>query len=78
MTFGELDLQVSVAQNKTIMEEALKRGGNKNYKSIVFPKANHLYQTAKTGSPGEYAELPKEFVPGFLETISNWILETTK
>ena len=78
MTFGELDLQVSVAQNKTIMEEALKRGRNKNFKSIVFPKANHLYQTAKTGSPGEYAELPKEFVPGFLETISSWILETTK
>jgi len=78
MTFGELDMQVSVVQNKTKMEEALKRGGNNNYKSIVFPKANHLYQEAKTGSPNEYADLPKEFVPGFLDTISEWILGTAK
>jgi len=74
LLFGELDAQVSVQQNKPRIEEALQRGGNKNYKSIVFPKANHLYQKAKTGSPNEYADLPKEFVPGFLETISSWIL----
>ena len=78
MTFGELDLQVPVAQNKPKMEEALTKGGNKNFKSIVFPNANHLYQTAKTGNPGEYSQLPKEFVPGFLDTIANWILEVTK
>ena len=59
MTFGELDLQVPVEQNKPKMEEALALGGNKNFKSIVFPKANHLYQEAKTGSPGEYNELKK-------------------
>ena len=78
MTFGEVDLQVPVAQNKPKMEEALQRGGNKNFKTIVFPKANHLYQEAKTGSPSEYSELKKEFVPGFLESISNWILEVIK
>jgi len=78
MTFGELDKQVSAVQNKTKMEEALKKGGNNNFKSIVFPKANHLYQEAKTGSPTEYADLPKEFVPGFLDTISNWIKEMVK
>ena len=78
MLFGELDLQVPVAQNKPKMEEALRIGGNKNFKSIVFPKANHLYQEAKTGSPGEYNELKKEFIPGFLEAISDWINQTLK
>ncbi len=78
MTFGELDLQVPADQNKPKMEEALRKGGNTNFKSIVFPKANHLYQEAITGSPGEYSQLPKEFVPGFLETIANWIIEVTK
>jgi hypothetical protein len=78
MTFGELDLQIPVNQNRPKMEEALRLGGNKNFKSITFPKANHLYQEAKTGSPGEYNELKKEFVPGFLQTISDWILEVTK
>lgn len=78
MIFGGLDLQVPVNQNKPKMEEALLRGGNKNYKSVVFPKANHLYQEAKTGNPSEYSELPKEFVNGFLETIKDWIEETVK
>jgi hypothetical protein len=27
-----------------------------------------------TGSPAEYASLKPEFVPGFLETIGDWIL----
>lgn len=78
MTFGELDLQVPVEQNKPKMEEALTKAGNKHFKSVIFPKANHLYQEAKTGNPSEYSELPKEFIPGFLETISDWILQTTK
>jgi len=78
MTFGELDLQVPVNQNKPKMEEALRLGGNKNFKSIIFPKANHLYQEAKTGSPGEYNELEKEFVPGFLEKIGDWIAQIVK
>ena len=78
ITFGELDLQVPVNQNKPKMEEALRLGGNNNFKSIIFPKANHLYQEAKTGSPGEYNELKKEFVPGFLETIADWITQIVK
>ncbi len=78
MTFGEFDLQVPAEQNKPKMEEALTKAGNKNFRSILFPKANHLYQEAKTGNPSEYSELPKEFVPGFLKTISDWILLVTK
>lgn len=78
MTFGELDLQVPIAQNKPKMEEALTLGGNKYFKSIVFPKANHLYQEANTGSVSEYNELKKAFVPGFLDAIADWILETIK
>ena len=44
----------------------------------VFPDANHLFQAAGTGSPNEYAELEPEFLPGFLDTISAWILEQVK
>ena len=73
MIFSELDLQFPPSLNKQKMEEALNKAGNKNFKSVLFPKANHLYQEAKIGSPAEYSELKKEFVPGFLETISSWI-----
>lgn len=77
MTFGGLDLQVSASHNKPKMEEALTRGGNKNFKSILFSNANHLYQEAQTGSPSEYANLPKEFVSGFLDEITKWIKDNT-
>lgn len=73
MLFGELDLQFPPSLNKQRMEDALVKAGNKNFKSVVLPKANHLYQEAKIGSPSEYSELKKEFVPGFLGTIGDWI-----
>ncbi len=75
LTFGELDLQVPAEWSKEAMVKALERGGNKDFKARIFPKANHLYQAAKTGSPSEYMSLAKEFVPGFLEFMSGWILE---
>jgi dipeptidyl aminopeptidase/acylaminoacyl peptidase len=75
MIFGELDLQVPTDLNKGAMVEALKRGGNKDYTLKIFPSANHLFQNAQTGSPTEYGNLDKKFVPGFLEFMSNWILK---
>jgi pimeloyl-ACP methyl ester carboxylesterase len=73
--FGELDLQVPAEMNKRAMERAFKEGKTKDFLVKVFPKANHLYLTATTGSPSEYAKLKKEFVPDFLDTMSDWILD---
>lgn len=71
--FGVLDVQVDLWQNRGGMLRALERGGNGDVTVVVFPRANHLYQQATTGSLTEYAALPPEFVPGFLETITTWI-----
>jgi hypothetical protein len=71
--FGELDLQVPAEENKQAIAAALEKGGNKDYTMHVFPKANHLYIGAGTGSPKEYPMLKKEFVPGFLDFVTRWI-----
>ncbi len=71
--FGGLDMQVPVSLNKTPMESALGRSGTKDWIVEVLPKANHLFQTAVTGSFSEYAALPGEFTPGFLELMTGWI-----
>lgn len=73
MLFGGKDLQVPVGQNQKPMEDALKKAGNSDYTTKIFPNANHLFQEAGTGSPNEYTQLPKEFVPGFLDEITEWI-----
>lgn len=76
--FGEKDMQVSPKQNLPVMEKAFRKGGNLDVTFKVFPEANHLFLKAKTGSPSEYASMEKVFVPGFLDTISSWILQKTQ
>jgi uncharacterized protein len=76
--FGGLDLQVPAEENRAAIVKALEKAGNKDVTVKVFPDANHLYQKAVTGSPFEYANLPPEFTPGFLETVSDWILAQTR
>ena len=71
--FGEKDLQVPAEPNRKALEAALARTGNKRVTVKVLPGANHLFQAAKTGSPSEYAMLPKQFVPGFLEAIAGFV-----
>jgi pimeloyl-ACP methyl ester carboxylesterase len=75
LLFGELDLQVPPHQNRQPMEDALIRGGNKDYRVVVIPKANHLFQSAVTGGFSEYSTLPKQFAEGFLDEIQAFILE---
>jgi pimeloyl-ACP methyl ester carboxylesterase len=71
--FGGLDYQVTIAQNKDRMENALLKSGT-DYRFITFDTANHFFQNATTGSRDEYATLEKKFVDNFLSEISSWIL----
>jgi pimeloyl-ACP methyl ester carboxylesterase len=72
--FGELDMQVPAEINRMVILEVLKQSGNDDYTLKMIPKANHMFQRANTGSPSEYMSLEKEFVPGFLELMSDWLL----
>ena len=73
--YGVLDLQVPPGLNRPEMESALRESGNQDVTIRVFAGANHLFQAAVTGSPSEYPTLEKEFVPGFLDLIADWIRE---
>jgi hypothetical protein len=73
--FGGKDLQVPAEPNRRTMEEVFAKSGLKDYRLVVMPGANHLYQEAATGSVSEYAKLKKEFLPGFLDLLTTWIGE---
>jgi hypothetical protein len=73
--FGELDLQVIPEQNAPALEAALTVAGNEDFTIVTIPQANHLFQTAESGSPNEYAALAQEFDPAFLPLITDWLLE---
>jgi pimeloyl-ACP methyl ester carboxylesterase len=70
---GALDTQVSAKQNLPAIERALRAGGNRDVTVKEFPGLNHLFQTARTGSPMEYGNIEETMSPAVLNAISAWI-----
>jgi hypothetical protein len=71
---GEKDLQVPPALNLPAIRKALDEAGNKHYEIDEMPGLNHLFQTAKTGLPTEYAQVDETMSPAVLDKIASWIL----
>lgn len=74
---GEKDLQVPAAENLKAIAEALQAGGNEKFMVKKLPGLNHLFQTAQSGSPSEYAGIEETIAPAALQLIGDWILEST-
>jgi uncharacterized protein len=70
---GSKDLQVPPEQNIPAIRKALQEAGNQKFEIDELPGLNHLFQTAKTGSPAEYAQIEETISPVALEKIASWI-----
>ncbi len=70
---GSLDKQVLPDQNLPPIRKALEEAGNKHFEIDELQGLNHLFQTAKTGSPAEYAQIEETMSPVALEKIAGWI-----
>jgi len=70
---GSLDKQVLPDQNLPAIRKALEEAGNRRFEIDELPGLNHLFQTAKTGSPAEYAQIEETMSPVALEKMSGWI-----
>ena len=68
---GSLDRQVLPAANLAGIRAAL--AGNPDVTVTEMPGLNHLFQTARTGGLGEYAEIEETMAPALLEAVSGWI-----
>lgn len=67
---GSKDVQVSAAVNIPAIKAAL--AGNADVTAVVLPELNHLFQTARTGAPAEYAAIEETIAPVALSTIVDW------
>ncbi len=70
---GSLDLQVPADANLPAIEQALRAGGNTDVTTTTLDGLNHLFQTATTGLPTEYAAIEETFAPHALDLVSDWI-----
>jgi hypothetical protein len=75
---GSLDLQVAAKENLAAIEKALHEGGNHDVTAQELPGLNHLFQTATTGLPAEYATIEETMSPVAMKTVSDWILLKVK
>lgn len=72
---GSKDLQVATDPNLIEIERALYEAGNPDVTIHEFEGLNHLFQSAETGSPTEYATLTETLSPRVLQAIAGWITE---
>jgi fermentation-respiration switch protein FrsA (DUF1100 family) len=72
---GSKDLQVPPKEDLDAISKALSEGRNKNYTVEELDGLNHLFQTANTGSPSEYAKIEETIAPKALKIIGDWILK---
>jgi fermentation-respiration switch protein FrsA (DUF1100 family) len=71
---GSKDLQVPPQQNLPGIRAALSENKNAHVEIDELPGLNHLFQTATTGSPSEYANIEETIAPVALEKIASWIV----
>lgn len=75
--FGEKDLQVPAQTNMAAIRSALAAAGNTDVEAAILPGLNHLFQSASTGAPSEYAQIEETMSPAALTRIAAWIVRQT-
>jgi len=73
---GDKDVQVVSSQNLPAIREALK--DNPDATVVELAGLNHLFQTADTGAPVEYARIEETMAPVALTTIADWVVAHTR
>jgi len=68
---GSLDLQVPPEEDLAAIKQALK--ADKDVTVVELPGLNHLFQTAKTGSPNEYSGIQETISPVALKEVGAWL-----
>jgi hypothetical protein len=73
---GSKDGQVPPEQNLPAIRAATR--ANPQVTILELPGLNHLFQTAKTGAVGEYADIEETVAPIALDAMSGWIVKQVK
>lgn len=74
---GEKDIMVPAEENIKSIEKCLDLGGNKNYRTKIFPGLNHMCQHCNTCVSNEIPLLDEVCAPEVLVYMVNWIKTIT-
>jgi len=68
---GALDRQVPADENLSAIKTALAHNADVTIRKL--DGLNHLFQTARTGAIGEYADIEETLSPVVLNIVTEWI-----
>jgi hypothetical protein len=68
---GSLDLQVPAEEDLGPIRAALQ--ANPRATIVELPNLNHLFQSAKLGTPAEYGDIEETLAPAALKMIADWV-----
>jgi len=68
---GDRDMQVEAAVTVPELGKAL--AGDRDVTIRTLPGLNHLFQSAATGAPAEYARITETMSPALLSLVSGWV-----
>jgi pimeloyl-ACP methyl ester carboxylesterase len=74
---GGRDVLISAADNAPRLRGSLEQGGNPDATVRILPDLNHMFQTARSGTMEEVADIPETFAPSALQLIGDWITART-
>lgn len=72
---GGADPDMPTHESIPRIEQSLKKGGNKDYAIKVFPKGGHGLTEMITGNRAKDLCCVKGLSPGYLETMTTWMLK---
>jgi hypothetical protein len=73
--YGNEDKSVPPAESAAILEETLRKGGNRDHTLISFHNADHSLVVSKDG----YSHPPGKlrYTSGYVESMTGWVLQET-
>ncbi len=72
---GGADTQIGAATNLAAIAAVLQRTAHSDFTVKEFAGLNHLFQTADTGLPEEYALIEETIAPEVLDYVTSWLLK---
>jgi pimeloyl-ACP methyl ester carboxylesterase len=81
--WGEKDTQVDPKQGARAYQRALQKAGNKHFRIVVFPEADHVITRTKTGSLKEKKERKRlnkreEEILEYFDIMEDWLKKLQK
>lgn len=73
---GSNDIQV-LPSNLKVIEENLRKAGNRNYKVMEMKGMNHLFQKCDLCTVEEYSKIEETISPEFIALITDWLRQVT-